>query len=115
MTSYVTRVSVWFNSEGASPAVVIKKLLELGFAPVRGAYDFVYEHSKEDMSDEDLMAAIIKTSDALHKTLHGFKVLYTLDTHPMGDAEYVRLQDIDEELESVQKELEELEQESKGE
>jgi hypothetical protein len=115
MASYVTRVSVWFNSEGASPAVVIEKLLELGFTAIRGAYDFVYEHTQEDMSDADLMDAIIETSNALHKTLSGFKVLYTLDTHPKDDADYFPLKDIDAELKSVEKELKELEGETKSE
>lgn len=114
MTSYVTRVSVWFSSEGASPAVVIEKLLELGFTAIRGAYDFVYEHNQENMSDADLMDAIIETSNALHKTLSGFKVLYTLDTHPKEDADYIPIKEIDAELASVEKELKELEEAAKS-
>ncbi len=115
MTSFVTRVSVWFNSEGASPAVVIEKLLELGFTAIRGAYDFVYEHSQENMSDADLMDAIIEISNALHKTLSGFKVLYTLDTQPKEDADYIPLKDIDAELASLEMELKELDKEAKSE
>ena len=111
MSSYVTRVSILFYSEGASPSTVMKKLIELGFVPVRGAYDFAYEHKEEDMSDSDLMTAIIEISDALHKTLAGFKVLYTLDTQEQDDVDLVPLKDIDEELESLQKELDELEKE----
>ncbi|NHJ13619.1 MAG: hypothetical protein EAX95_08070 [Candidatus Thorarchaeota archaeon] len=106
-------MSILFNSEGASPSAIIKKLLELGFVPVRGAYDFAYEHQQEDMSDADLMSAIIEISDALHKTLAGFKVMYTLDTQEQDDVDTVPLQDIDEELESLQKELDEIEQEGK--
>ena len=78
MSRYETRVQVWFYSEGASPSVVVKKLLALGFQPIKGAYDFVYIHSEEEMSDADLGSAILEISDALHKTLNGFKVLYTL-------------------------------------
>ena len=112
MPRYVTRVSVWFYSEGASPAQVISKLTELGFKPVRGAYDFVYEHSDVDMTEADLSNAIIETSNALHKTLSGFKVLYNLDTHlSEGDEDYVPLEDIDAELEETRKELEEIENE----
>ncbi|NHI83786.1 MAG: hypothetical protein EAX81_05745 [Candidatus Thorarchaeota archaeon] len=113
MPSYVTRVSILFNSEGASPSMVIKKLLELGFMPVRGAYDFAYEHEQEDMSNADLMSAIIEISDALHKTLAGFNVMYTLDTREQDDVDLSHLKDIDEELESLQKELDELEKEEK--
>jgi hypothetical protein len=112
MPEYVTRVSVWFYSEGASPAQVISKLTELGFKPVRGAYDFVYEHSGVDMTEADLGNAIIETSNALHKTLSGFKVLYNLDTHlSEGDEDYVPLEDIDAELEETRKELEQIESE----
>lgn len=108
MSMYVTRVTVWFSSEGASPAQVVKKLTELGFKPVRGAYDFIYEH-EDDMTETDLGSAILEISNALHKTLSGFKVLYTLDTHPIGD--YVPLRDIDAELADTRRELEEIEKE----
>lgn len=114
MARFVTRVSVWFNSEGASPAAVIKKLGNLGFIPVRGAYDFIYKHeSPEDMTESELSAAIIEISNALHKTLAGFKVLYTLDTHTLDDeTDYVPLEDIDAELEATRKEILELEREA---
>ncbi len=108
MTRYVTRVTVWFNSEGASPSTVVNKLTELGFEPVRGAYDFIYEH-EGDMTDNNLGNAIIEISSALHKTLSGLKVLYNLDTHPIGD--YVPLKDIDAELAETRRELEEIEKE----
>lgn len=111
MSRYVTRVSVWFYSEGASPSQVIGKLTALGFKPVRGAHDFVYEHSDEDMAEEDLGTAIVEISNALHKTLLGFKVLYNLDTHLSEDDDYAPLEDIDAELEETRKELEKIEQE----
>jgi len=112
MSKYVTRVSVWFYSEGASPSQVIHKLMELGFKPVRGAFDFVYEHSDENLTEDDLGSAIIEISNALHKTLTGFKVLYNLDTHlSNGDDDYSPLEDIDAELEETRKELEQIENE----
>ncbi len=112
MSTYVTRVSVWFYSEGASPSQVMSKLQELGFKPVRGAYDFVYEHSAVDMTDADLGSAIIEISNALHKTLSGFKVLYNLDTHlSEGEEDYFPLEDIDAELEDTRRELEQIENE----
>ena len=113
MSRYVTRLSVWFNSEGASPSQVISKLTELGFKPVRGAYDFVYEHSDEDMTEADLGSAIIEISNALHKTLAGFKVLYNLDTHLSEGDDYEPLEDLDAELEATRKELEEIEKEGR--
>jgi hypothetical protein len=109
MCRYETRVQVWFYSEGASPSVIVKKLLALGFKPLKGAYDFVYTHSEEEMTDEDLGSAILEISDALHKALNGFKVLYTLDTHRTDEeADIIPLDDIDEELEKTRKELEEI-------
>ncbi len=112
MNKYMTRVQVWFYSEGASPSQVVRKLLELGFQPVKGAYDFVYVHSDEDMSDADLGSAILEISDALHKTLTGFRVLYTLDTHLADEeADILPLEDIDAELEATRKEIESLEKE----
>lgn len=111
MPEYVTQVSVWFNSEGASPSIVIKKMLELGFIPVRGAYDFVYEHEQDDMSESDLSESILEIADALHKALKGFRVFYTLDTHSRDESEYVPLADIDAELDATRKELAELEKE----
>ncbi|MFW9963664.1 MAG: hypothetical protein ACFFCX_08885 [Candidatus Sifarchaeia archaeon] len=113
MARYVTRVSVWFYSEGASPSQVMSRLLDLGFKPVRGAYDFVYEHNDKDMTEADLGSAIIEISNALHKTLSGFKVFYNLDTSLFnGDDDYAPLEDIDAELEETRKALEEIENES---
>ena len=113
MSKYVTRVSVWFYSEGASPSQVLQRLTELGFKPIRGAHDFVYEHADEDITEADLGAKIIEISNALHKTLSGFKVLYNLDTHLSEGDDYIPLEDIDAELEETRKELEELEKEDK--
>ncbi|MFW9919829.1 MAG: hypothetical protein ACFFED_09535 [Candidatus Thorarchaeota archaeon] len=111
--SYVTRVSIWFNSEGASPAVVINKLLEMGFTLVMGAYDFVYHHeSDSEMSDSDLTSSILEIANALHETLSGFKVIYALATHPADEiGDYVPLEVIDEELKQISEELEEIEKE----
>ena len=111
MARYVTRVSVWFYSEGASPSQVISKLTALGFKPVRGAHDFVYEHDEDDMTEADLGNSIIEISNALHKTLSGFKVLYNLDTHLSEGDDYFPLEDLDAELEETRKEIEEFERE----
>ena len=109
MSRYETRVQVWFYSEGASPSKIVKKLLALGFKPIKGAHDFVYTHSEEEMSDADLGTAILEISDALHKALNGFKVLYNLDTQVTEEeADILPLDDIDAELAETRKELEEI-------
>ena len=109
MSPFITQVQVWFNSEGASPSEIIEKLTELGFTPVRGAYDFVYEHDSEEIGEADLPNAILDIANAIHEALKGFKVLYTLDTHEDGD--FIPLEDIDAELEATRKEIETLEKE----
>ncbi len=109
MPKYETNVQLWFYSEGASPSEVAKKLLALSFKPLKGAYDFVYMHSGEDMSEADLGTAILEISDALHKTLSGFKVLYTLDTHiTEEEPDILPLDALDAELKQTRRELEEV-------
>jgi hypothetical protein len=109
--SYITRVSIWFSSEGASPGTVIKKLLEMGFTLVRGAYDFVYTHElDEEMTDADLSKSILEIGNALHDTLSGYNVMYALSTHPIAEAgDYVPLEVLDAELEKIGKEIKEIE------
>lgn len=115
MKVYGTRVSIWFYSEGASPAKVIEKLVGLGFTPVRGAYDFVYKHEpREAMTESDLSSAIVEISNALHVALAGFKVLYTLDTHPLEEDDLIPLEDIDAELEATRAELKAIESETES-
>lgn len=109
MPKYETNVQIWFYSEGASPSEVARKLLALSFKPIKGAYDFVYMHTGEDMSEADLGTAILEISDALHKTLSGFKVLYTLDTHiTEEEPDILPLDALDAELKQTRKELEEV-------
>jgi len=112
MARYVTHVQVWFYSEGASPSKVVSKLLQLGFKPVKGAYDFVYEHTDEELKKQKIGTVIMEIADAIHKTLNGFKVLYRLDTHkPEEEEDYIPLEDIDTALAETRKELEEIEKE----
>ena len=109
MPKYETNVQLWFYSEGATPSEVAKKLIAMGFKPIKGAYDFVYIHSGEDMSEADLGTAILEISDALHKTLSGFKVLYTLDTHiTEEEPDILPLDALDAELKQTRRELEEV-------
>ncbi|MEM2143470.1 MAG: hypothetical protein QXS20_05280 [Candidatus Thorarchaeota archaeon] len=110
MVNYVTRVSVWFYSEGASPSAVITRLMGLGFRPVRGSHDFVYEHKGHDLSESDLTTAILEIANGLHKALSGFKVLYNLETGPVSDAsDDIPLEIIDAELEQTRREIESAE------
>ena len=65
----------WFNSEGAPPSEVVDRLRAMGFEPMKGYYDHVYDWRKR-VNVED----IIQLSGAVHETLKGLKVLYKLET-----------------------------------
>jgi len=70
-----TYLTIWFNSEGASPLEVVDGLRSLGFKPLRGHYDHVYDWGKKvDLED------ILQIADSVHETLKGLKVLYKLET-----------------------------------
>lgn len=70
-----TYLTIWFNSEGASPMEVVERLRSLGFKPLRGYHDHVYEW-KRNAELED----ILQLANAVHETLKGLKVLYKLET-----------------------------------
>jgi len=70
-----TYLTIWFNSEGASPSEVVERLRSMGFQPMKGYYDHVYDW-KRKVTLED----VFQLSDALHETLKGLKVIYKLET-----------------------------------
>ena len=70
-----TYLTIWFSSEGESPQKVIASLQKLGFEPVYGNYDMVYNWDKK-ASLED----IIKLADLVKKTLAGTGVLFKIET-----------------------------------
>ena len=70
-----TYMVVWFNSEGSRPAEVTKRLLSLGFRPVKGSYDYVYEWDQSANVDD-----LVRFADKVHLTLQGLDVLFRLET-----------------------------------
>jgi len=66
---------IWFNSEGAKPQIVVEKLQSIGFNPMRGPYDHVYEWNKDAALGE-----ILQLGNTIHEALKGLKVLYKLET-----------------------------------
>ncbi|MDW8049197.1 MAG: hypothetical protein RMJ07_05930 [Nitrososphaerota archaeon] len=70
-----TYLTIWFNSEGASPSEVAERLQAIGFKPVRGYYDHVYDWKRRATLEE-----ILELSNKIHETLKGLKVLYKLET-----------------------------------
>lgn len=70
-----TYLTLWFNSEGAPPSEVVERLRAMGFKPIQGYHDHVYDWKKK-VTVED----IVQLSDAVHETLRGLKILYKLET-----------------------------------
>jgi hypothetical protein len=73
--SMKTYLTFWFYSEGASPTVVVEKLENMGFKPIKGPYDFVYDWGRTIELEE-----ILQIGNAVHETLKGLKVFYKLET-----------------------------------
>ena len=70
-----TYLIVWFNSEGSKPSDISERLLSMGFQPVEGEYDYLYNwDSRADIND------IIKFGDQVQNTLLGTGALFKLET-----------------------------------
>ncbi len=70
-----TYLRVIFNSEGARPSQVVDRLQNLGFRPITGYYDFVYEWPSKATVRE-----AINFADLIHETLRGLGVFFELTT-----------------------------------
>ena len=70
-----TYLVVWFNSDGNHKPSDITERLSMGFRPVEGRYDFIYEwDSNADLNE------IIKFGDQVQHTLKGSGALFKLET-----------------------------------
>jgi len=78
-----TYLRVLIHSQGASPTEVTRKLWKVGFVPVQGNYDFVYDW--DGVPDpEDL----VELTEEVSQALEGCRVLFELETiNPNGPAE----------------------------
>ncbi len=72
MKSYLL---VWFNSEGGRPSEVTQRLLSLGFQPMRGTHDYVYDWGRKVSVEEAL-----SLGDKVQMTLRGMNVMFKLET-----------------------------------
>ncbi len=70
-----TFLTIWFSSEGAGPLVVVERLRSLGFKPLRGEYDHVYDWGREVSLEE-----VLELCNRVHQTLKGLNVLYKIET-----------------------------------
>ena len=70
-----TYLTIWFSSEGAGPIEVVERLRSLGFRPLRGYHDHIYDwNRKVELED------ILQLTDKIHETLKGLHVLYKIET-----------------------------------
>ena len=70
-----TYLTFWFRGSGMSPREVVERLEKVGFKPVKGNYDMVYEWGREATMDE-----IIKLGDTVQKALKGGNVFFKMET-----------------------------------
>ncbi len=70
-----TYLSIIFNTEGERPSEIISRLQSLGFKPITGSRDLVYE-----WPDSASVSDAISLVDRVHATLGGYNVLFTTET-----------------------------------
>ena len=70
-----TYLKITFNSEGASPSEIMGRLQSLGFKPITGTYDMVYEWDNGATVKDAIWFA-----DKVYETLKGYNVLFQLET-----------------------------------
>ncbi|MFU8766279.1 MAG: hypothetical protein ACNA7I_01175 [Candidatus Methanoperedens sp.] len=72
MKSYLI---IWFSSEGGKPSDINQRLMSLGFKPMQGSHDYVYEWGKNVDVDE-----ILNFGDKVQITLKELNVMFKLET-----------------------------------
>ena len=70
-----TYLLVWFSSEGTRPSEVNQRLLSLGFEPVKGSYDFVYNWNSSVSVEK-----ILEFGDKVYLSLQGTGAMFKLET-----------------------------------
>lgn len=71
-----TYLKITFSSEGARPSEIIDRLQSLGFKPITGIYDMVYEWGNHATVHDAIWFA-----DKIYETLKGYNVLFQLETY----------------------------------
>ena len=75
-----TYLTVWFHSDGGRPSDITSRLLSMGFKPVTGNYDYVYEWDKKVSTEKAL-----QLGDQIKEILDGARVLFKMETVTGGD------------------------------
>jgi hypothetical protein len=88
MTKYVTYMSVYHHSEGASPEEVYYTMKDLGWKPVYGAWDFAYDWTENWGEKSSNFEEYAKYIADVHNKLKGLNVYYNLWTTEYGKEDY---------------------------
>ena len=72
-----TYLLVYHSSEGKPPTEVVERIASVGFKPMKGYYDFVYEWNEQESVEE-----VLKIADVLHNVLKGTGTTFKLETTP---------------------------------
>jgi hypothetical protein len=70
-----TYLLVLFSSEGARPSEINRRLTSLGFEPMQGSYDFVYNWNSNVSIDK-----VLEFGDKVYLSLQGTGVMFKLET-----------------------------------
>ncbi len=70
-----TYLLIWFNSDGYSPSEVNQRLMSLGFNPMHGSHDYVYNWDNNVDMDE-----ILRFGDKVQLSLQGSGVMFKIET-----------------------------------
>lgn len=70
-----TYLRVTFDSEGAKPSEIADRLLQAGFSPTQGNYDFVFDWKGPATRDQ-----VRELSDEVTRQLQGYRVLFEIET-----------------------------------
>ena len=76
VVSMKTYLTLYFNSEGASPSEIKNQLLNLGFKAAKGNYDFVYEWQ----DNADNVEELVWFADKVHAALKNSNVNFSIET-----------------------------------
>lgn len=70
-----TYLLVWFSSEGTRPSEINQRLMSLGFEPMKGSYDFVYNWNSSVSVEK-----ILEFGDKVYLSLQGTGAMFKLET-----------------------------------
>jgi len=70
-----TYLLVWFNSDGACPSEINRRMMSLGFESMQGTYDFVYNWNNNVSIDK-----VLEFGDKVYLSLQGTGVMFKIET-----------------------------------